>query len=59
MWAKGNPATAACAAAGVTVLAAPGLVTAPLLGLAGFGSGGVVAGKYLGTDVFQRTSLHV
>jgi len=46
-FAVSNPGAAACAAVvigGVTVIAAPGLVSAPLLGVAGFGPGGVVAG---------------
>ncbi|KAM7216266.1 hypothetical protein V8F06_008385 [Rhypophila decipiens] len=47
-WAKENPLTAASgvvAGGGLAVVVAPALVTAPLLGLAGFGSSGIVGGS--------------
>ncbi|KAK3687439.1 hypothetical protein B0T22DRAFT_478760 [Podospora appendiculata] len=46
-WTKENPGTAACAvvgAGGLAVVAAPALVTAPLLSAAGFGANGIVGG---------------
>lgn len=47
-WVRENPGTTVCygvSAGSLVVLAAPALVVAPALGLAGFGSQGIVAGK--------------
>ncbi|KAK3378835.1 hypothetical protein B0T24DRAFT_140821 [Lasiosphaeria ovina] len=47
-WVLRNPGAAAClavAAGGVAVVAAPAIVTAPLLVAAGFGPGGVIGGS--------------
>lgn len=47
-WAAANPGTAACAGAGtvgVVLVAVPMAAAAPVLGVAGFSSGGVVGGK--------------
>ncbi|KAK1656456.1 hypothetical protein BDP81DRAFT_389231 [Colletotrichum phormii] len=47
-WMRENPGTTACyglSASSLAVLAAPALVAAPALGLAGFGSQGIVAGS--------------
>ncbi|KAL4756425.1 uncharacterized protein BDW70DRAFT_14433 [Aspergillus foveolatus] len=42
-WAAKNPGSAASTAAGIAVIAAPGLVVAPTLSILGFGPGGVQA----------------
>ncbi|KAL4750797.1 hypothetical protein BDW72DRAFT_109576 [Aspergillus terricola var. indicus] len=42
-WAAKNPGSAASTAAGLAVIAAPGLVIAPMLSALGFGAGGVQA----------------
>jgi len=48
-WVKKNPETAAALAVslagGIAVIAVPSLVTVPLLGVVGFGPGGVIAGS--------------
>ncbi|KXH34603.1 hypothetical protein CNYM01_03857 [Colletotrichum nymphaeae SA-01] len=47
-WVRENPGTTVCygvSAGSLVVLAAPALVAAPALGLAGFGSQGIVAGS--------------
>ncbi|KAJ0305520.1 hypothetical protein COL516b_005215 [Colletotrichum fioriniae] len=47
-WVRENPGTTVCygvSAGSLVVLAAPALVVAPALGLAGFGSQGIVAGS--------------
>ncbi|KAL2884165.1 hypothetical protein SGCOL_000103 [Colletotrichum sp. CLE4] len=47
-WMRENPGTTTCyglSASSLAVLAAPALVAAPALGLAGFGSQGIVAGS--------------
>ncbi|KAL4776240.1 hypothetical protein BDW60DRAFT_203289 [Aspergillus nidulans var. acristatus] len=42
-WAAENPGSAASTAAGIAVIAAPGLVVVPTLSILGFGPGGVQA----------------
>ncbi|KAL5042274.1 hypothetical protein BDW71DRAFT_190275 [Aspergillus fruticulosus] len=42
-WASKNPALAVSTAAGLAVIAVPGLVVAPTLSAVGFGTGGVQA----------------
>ncbi|KAK6224521.1 hypothetical protein QIS74_02848 [Colletotrichum tabaci] len=44
-WASENPGQAAGLAVGVAVIGAPALVSAPLLGMAGFGAQGIAAGS--------------
>jgi hypothetical protein len=43
-WVAANPGTAAAAGVGLVLVAAPALVTAPVLGAVGFGANGIVAG---------------
>jgi len=39
-------------AGGIAVIAVPSLVTVPLLGVVGFGPGGVIAGQFILLSVF-------
>lgn len=50
-WAQENPKCATAAAVGMGVVAAPAIVTAPLLGLVGFGANGVVGGEFLSSII--------
>ncbi|KIW35536.1 uncharacterized protein PV07_02226 [Cladophialophora immunda] len=43
-WTAQNPGLATCGTVGVVLVAAPGLVVAPVLSVVGFGAGGVGAG---------------
>ena len=41
-----HPIAATCIGTGIAVVAAPAVVTAPILATAGFGANGVVAGEF-------------
>ncbi|KAK0726404.1 hypothetical protein B0T21DRAFT_350541 [Apiosordaria backusii] len=51
-WAAENPGKAAIIVGGVVLVAAPGVVTSPVLAATGFGEGGVVAGEMIAPSPF-------